>query len=172
MNKVKMTERKVIGFWKAGKPYGFMSQWYYSDFTDNGIKFNTCEKYMMYQKAKLFNDNESMATILKVHAPFKIKKLGRKVSGFIQKDWDNVKEEIIYKANLLKFSQNEKLKNQLLETEEYILAEASPYDKIYGIGLYPNDVLVQNPSNWKGENLLGKALMRVRTELKEIKEKT
>ena len=43
MNDFKMTERTVIGFWKAGKPYGFMSQWYYSDFTDDGIKFNTCE---------------------------------------------------------------------------------------------------------------------------------
>jgi len=172
MLKNKMTERKVIGFWKAGKPYGFMSQWYYSDFTDNGIKFNTCEKYMMYQKAKLFNDNESIKTILKVHAPFKIKKLGRKVRGFVQEDWDNAKEEIIYKANLLKFSQNEKLKTQLIDTKDDILAEASPYDKIYGIGMYPNDVLVQFPSKWKGQNLLGKALMRVRKELREIEEKT
>jgi ribA/ribD-fused uncharacterized protein len=76
MNKYK--QQKVIGFWGAGKPYGFMSQWYYSDFTVNGIKFNTCEKYMMYQKAVLFNDIETMNKILKIHAPFKIKNIGRK----------------------------------------------------------------------------------------------
>ena len=173
MSKVKMperTEQKVIGFWKTRKPYGFMSQWYYSDFTDNGIKFDTCEKYMMYQKAKLFEDSYSASTILQVRAPSKIKKLGRKVEGFEEKKWDTTKEDIIYKANLLKFTQNEKLKIKLLNTKDDVLAEASPYDKIYGIGLYPEDKNVQIPSNWKGQNLLGKALMRVRREIREIRE--
>ena len=142
-----------------------MSQWYYSDFTVNGIKFNTCEKYMIYQKAVLFNDIETMNKILKIHAPFKIKNIGRKVRNFDQKTWDNAKNEIIYKGNLFKFSQNNKLCQKLLKTGDIILAEASPYDKIYGIGLKPNDPRVQDPTQLKGQNLLGKALMKVREEL-------
>jgi len=97
----KMGEQKVIGFWEAGKPYVFMSQWYYSDFIEDGINFNTCEKYMMYNKAKLFNDQENASKILKVHAPFKIKKLGKQVKWFDQEKWDSVKENIIFKGNLL-----------------------------------------------------------------------
>lgn len=69
----------------------------------------------MYQKAVLFNDIETMNKILKIHAPFKIKNIGRKVRNFDQKTWDNAKNEIIYKGNLFKFSQNNKLCQKLLK---------------------------------------------------------
>ena len=160
------SQKKVLGFWKPKDKYGFMSQWYESDFTINNIKFNTCEKYMMYQKAVLFNDIENMNNILLLNDPSKIKKMGRKVKNFNQEKWDSVKKEIIYKGNLYKFSQNKNLLKKLLDTGDMILAETSPYDKIYGIGLKPNDLKIQYISQWKGENLLGEALMRVRENLR------
>ena len=161
----KSQKKKVIGFWKPNDKYGFMSQWYGSDFTINNITFNTSEKYMMYQKAVLFNDIENMNSILLLNDPSQIKNMGRKVKNFNQEKWDSAKKEIIFKANLYKFSQNKILLKKLLDTGDMILAEASPCDKIYGIGLKPNDPKVQDISQWKGENLLGEALMRVREKL-------
>jgi hypothetical protein len=138
MNTFSNNERKkqlqVIGFWKVNKPYGFLSQWYCSNFTENNIIFNTCEKYMMYKKALLF-DPVSVDIILRQNNPAILKKMGRFISNFDNKVWDKNKYLIIYTANYLKFSQNENLKKQLLDTNNLILAEASPIDKIYGIRL-------------------------------------
>lgn len=158
------TQLQVIGFWKVNKPYGFLSQWYCSNFTENNMTFNTGEKYMMYKKALLF-DPTSVDVILRQNNPATLKKMGRSISNFDQKVWDENKYLIIYTANYLKFSQDENLKKQLLDTKNLILAEASPIDKIYGIGLEPDNPNVQDINKWKGENLLGKALMDVRKNL-------
>src|SRR6056300_1301128 len=112
----KSQKKKVIGFWKPNDKYGFMSQWYGSDFTINNITFNTSEKYMMYQKAVLFNDIENMNSILLLNDPSQIKNMGRKVKNFNQEKWDSAKKEIIFKANLYKFSQNKILLKKLLDT--------------------------------------------------------
>ena len=93
---------KVIGFWKVNETYGFLSQWYISNFTEDDILFNTCEKYMMYKKALLFDPNYSNI-ILHENNPLKIKKMGRLIKNFNQEIWDNNKFEIIYKANYFKF---------------------------------------------------------------------
>lgn len=120
---------------------------------------------MMYNKAILFNDTDSANKILKTNDVKKQKAIGRKVKNFKQEDWDRKKFDIIVKGNLLKFSQNEDIKEELVSNNK-ILVEASPYDRIYGIGLkYDND-LILDEKNWQGENLLGKALMKVRSKLK------
>lgn len=143
------------------------SQWFPFEFKENGISYKTAEHYMMAGKAKLFNDNEILERILKAETPNQAKSLGRKVKNFDPQRWDDHKYEIVKQGNLLKFSQHEKFKEFLLSTNDQILVEASPYDKIWGIGMLETDKRAENPSQWDGENLLGFALMEVRDELKK-----
>ena len=152
-----------IYFWGS-----FYSQWAKYYITDSSLqqKFSSCEQYMMYHKAILFNDDESAKKILETNNVKKQKELGRKVKGFNQKEWDKHKFNIIVKGNFLKFSQNEDIQKKLLNSGEKILVEASPYDKIYGVGLKWDNDLILDEKNWKGENLLGKALMKVRDILR------
>ena len=110
-----------------------------------------------------FKDNETAAKIIKTKSPRQMKSLGRKVNGFDEGTWDKHKVAVVEKANLLKFSQNEDLKQLLLSTKGKTLAEASPFDKIWGIG-YTAENARKNQSEW-GTNLLGKALMKVRDSL-------
>jgi len=142
-----------------------MSQWHLSKFIIGENEFTSGEQWMMYQKAILFQDFENAMLILEMKDPKKIKKMGRKIKNFDEKIWGQNKLDIVYHGNLEKFTQDDDLKKQLLATKDTILAEASPYDKVYGIGMYPSDPNVQYPEKWKGENLLGQALMKVRKKL-------
>lgn len=147
-----------------------LSQWYPSSFEFLGIDFPTAEHRMMYCKANLFyhSDNHKLANmILKAETPAEAKKLGRLVKNFDQQKWDEHKYHIVFLANMLKFSQNLNLKGFLLSTGDRIIVEASPYDTIWGIGMKESDPGVMNPYNWKGENLLGYALMEVRDFLRD-----
>lgn len=155
-----------IYFWGS-----FYSQWAKYDMIDNSLqqKFSSCEQYMMYHKAILFKDKESAQKILDTNDVKKQKELGRKVKNFNESEWNKHKFDIIVKGNLLKFSQNEEIKAELISSGDKILVEASPYDKIYGVGLKWNNDLILDERNWKGENLLGKALMQVREILKKEK---
>jgi ribA/ribD-fused uncharacterized protein len=143
------------------------SQWFPLQFEENGTEYKTAEHYMMAGKAKLFNDNDTLEEILKSDSPNQAKNLGRKVKNFDPQLWDEQKYEIVKRGNFLKFSQNQKLKDFLLSTNDKILVEASPYDTIWGIGMLETDPKVQDPTLWNGENLLGFALMEVRDLLKE-----
>ena len=119
---------------------------------------------MMYHKAMLFNDIDIADQILDSgDDPKAVKALGREVKGFDQSAWDEKKFDIVVEANRLKFRQNENLKKLLLETEGKHLIEASPRDRIWGIGFGKTNA-PKNKHRW-GKNLLGKALMQVRAEL-------
>lgn len=142
------------------------SQWFPCQFEENGIFYKTAEHYMMANKAKLFDDDEILNKVLNSETPNEAKNLGRKVKNFNSEVWDQHKYEIVKQANILKFSQNQDLKDFLLSTENKILVEASPYDTIWGIGMLETDKNSKNPLLWKGENLLGFALMEVRDTLK------
>lgn len=142
-----------------------LSQWYISYFKDEEREYCCMEQYMMYNKAKLFNDHSTAAEIMCVRDPKKIKALGRKVKNFKEEVWDKNKFEIVVRGNVLKFSQNKELKEFLLSTNDAVLVEASPYDKVWGVGLKRDDIKINNPNKWQGENLLGFALMEVREEL-------
>lgn len=141
------------------------SQWHPSEFTLNNVKYFSCEQYMMAQKAKLFEDGKVFQMILKCKDPRQQKALGRKVKGFKNSVWNKHKERIVYEGNLAKFSQNEHLKTKLLETKNQRIVEASPHDKIWGIGMKASHPDALNPDKWKGLNLLGQAIMKVRKEL-------
>ena len=103
--------------------------------------------------------------------PSNQQKLGRQIRGFTAEKWDKYKIGIVWYGNYLKFTQHEDLRIRLLATEDRIMAEASPYDLIWGIGFRANDDLALDQKNWKGKNLLGKILMSVRDSLKFEKEK-
>ena len=159
------TGQEFCFFWQKEDPF---SQWHDSKFVGTSKyggsqeTFYNGEQWMMYNKALLFKDNDIARQILKTKDPSLIKKLGRQVSGFNVPVWDNEKYGIIVKGNKLKFSQNEELMLTLMNTGDRILVEASPYDKVYGIGLKSDHVDALYPNRWQGENLLGKALMDVR----------
>lgn len=154
-------------FWHEYEENGVFSQWYPAPFTVEGITYRTCEQYMMAKKALLFGDLKYYILIMEEPDPQKCKDMGKAVRRFDGPTWDKCCEEIVYHANLAKFSQNPKLKAALLATGDTILAEASPKDKVWGIGLSAANPVAHDPAAWKGKNLLGKALMRVRSELRE-----
>lgn len=157
----------MILFWSVNGSYGYFSNWFRCNITDkNGIKYTSTEQYFMYQKAILFNDLEVAEKILKESNQAKIKALGREVKNFVSSVWDDNKYRIMVDANRYKFSQSPDLKDLLLATRDSELVEASPYDKIWGIGLSPSDIKALDKISWRGQNLLGKALMEVRSELK------
>ena len=141
------------------------SQWWPCEFNHNDILYKSSEHWMMAEKARLFNDFKIEEEIIRSDSAAKAKALGRKVKGFDPIVWDENKYEIVKKGNLLKFSQNSELKSFLIGTYNRILTEASPVDPIWGIRLAADHKDARNPSKWKGENLLGFALMEVRDEL-------
>ena len=145
---------------------GYLSNWYLSDFKIDSIKFSSMEQYMMYKKAIVFNDNKIAKAILETTDVSKIKALGRQASNYNDTHWNGVRQIIIYKGLLEKFSRNEDLKKRLLNTGNDILAECAVQDKIWGIGLSMKDVNRWDMEKWRGENLLGFALMLVREELR------
>lgn len=145
-----------------------LSQWYDCWFEVDGVQYHTTEQYMMASKARLFGDDEVLKEIMSATTPFDYKKLGRKIRGFVAETWDARKYDIVVEGNKAKFSQNPVLKEFLLSTEDAILAEASPYDTIWGIGLDREHAQKGGVEQWQGENLLGCALMDVRDWLKEI----
>jgi ribA/ribD-fused uncharacterized protein len=155
-------ELSYLFFWRNKS---CLSQWYPSSFNIRDTNFKTAEHYMMYEKAKLFGDVMQAVKILKVPDPRTAKALGRKVKGFKERIWKSKYFDIVVDGNLAKFSQNYRARKFLMNTGNRILVEASPYDKIWGIGLDSSHKDAQNPLRWQGTNLLGFALTKVRSML-------
>ncbi|EAD0693564.1 NADAR family protein [Listeria monocytogenes] len=162
---------KYIFFWghqpaEDGKiSKSCFSQWWICSFKVDGVEYNCAEQFMMAEKAKLFNDMEMREKILAAKHPKQAKDFGRLIRGFQEDIWLKNRFNIVMLANQAKFSQNEELKKFLMQTKNRILVEASPVDKIWGIGMAADNKNVENPLYWKGLNLLGFALMAVRDEL-------
>jgi ribA/ribD-fused uncharacterized protein len=143
-----------------------LSQWWIAPFEVEGKRYPSAEHYMMVKKAELFNDYEIAERAYSAASPAEAKKMGRLIKNFDSALWDAQKYEIVVSGNYHKFSQHEVLKDFLLKTSERVLVEASPVDPVWGIGLAADDDNAENPLLWKGENLLGFALMKVRIQLK------
>lgn len=139
-----------------------LSQWYPCRFEVEGVTYTSAEQYMMAEKAKSFGDEEIRAEILNTDDPRMCKALGRKVKNFDKAVWDKEKEHIVRKGNTKKFLQNSALRNFLLSTGDKVLVEASPTDRVWGIGMGKNNPDALDPQKWRGQNLLGFALMNVR----------
>ena len=155
----------IICFHNPDEEYGYLSNWYPSCFKIDGIVFSSMEQFMMYRKAICFYDDNIADKILETNDAARIKDLGRHVSGYDENHWNGVRQLVVYEGLLAKFSQNTKLKEQLKATGNAVLAECAVKDRIWGIGLSMNDQDRLDRAKWKGQNLLGYALMMVRDRL-------
>ena len=151
-------------FWQ---PPSVFSQWTLSPFTVDLVEYSCAEQFMMASKARLFGDDSTLSAILATDDPREHKRFGRQVRHFDHDTWLHERENIAFRGNLAKLSQNENLRLTLLHTGEHQLAEASPYDNIWGIGLKASDHRASSPHTWRGSNLLGQTLEHVRTTLCE-----
>jgi ribA/ribD-fused uncharacterized protein len=164
---------KFIFFWGHKKPQTGVtktcfSQWYGASFSEHDIRYPTAEHFMMAEKARLFGDKPTEDKILKSKTAAEAKKQGRLVIPFDENIWQTKRFEIVVKANILKFSQNAQLRAFLLATGNRVLVEASPVDKIWGIGMDVEHPHIENPRKWNGLNLLGYALMETRKQLRKM----
>lgn len=164
--------QEVVCFHNPDEINGYLSNWYTSYFKEDELVFNSIEQYMMYYKAITFNDTETAKKIMKSSDMREIKALGRAVSNYVDEVWSSVRYRIVKKAIYWKFTQNRHLATQLLDTGDSILAECAVHDKIWGIGLPMHSPDRFDQSKWKGTNLLGKALMEIRSILPNYNEDT
>lgn len=162
---------KYLHFWgHTPKVPGVMdasclSQWFSAPFTIDGTQYPTAEHYMMAEKARLFNDDEMLERIIAAKSPGEAKKLGRQIRRFDDALWKKSCFEFVVAGNVGKFSQNQEMRELLLRTGNKVLVEASPRDRIWGIGMGRNNQHAEVPEKWRGKNLLGFALMEVRYRL-------
>jgi ribA/ribD-fused uncharacterized protein len=158
---------KYVFFWghqpsKNGMTASCFSQWYDAPFVVDGQRYPTAEHFMMAEKAALFGDQATRARVLQAPNPGAAKALGRQVRGFDEATWMEHRFSIVVRANEAKFAQNPELGLFLGQTGSRVLVEASPVDRVWGIGLAQDDEKATNPNLWRGINLLGFALMQVR----------
>lgn len=142
------------------------SQWFPAPFIVEGDRYLTAEHFMMAGKARLFDDAAALARVLAAADPGAAKAVGRQVRGFDEATWRAHRFDIVVRANRAKFAQHPAMAEYLLRTGDQVLVEASPFDTIWGIGLSAGHDRARDPSQWRGLNLLGFALMRVREELR------
>ena len=157
------TTYKFVFFWE-----GPFSNWSPSTFTLSNNTFANSEQAFMWLKAEFFKDEETASKILLTSEPDKVKALGRQVKNYDDKAWTDVRFTMMLHACYAKFAQNDSLTSLLLATGNRTLVEASPYDKIWGIGLAENEPGIEDAANWKGLNLLGEVLMDVRRKLRSV----
>lgn len=166
---------ELLLFWGHRPPKGgglgksCLSQWYPAPFTVDGVRYPSAEHFMMAGKARLFGDADAERTVLAGDDPGRAKAAGRKVRGFDEETWAAHRYDLVVAANQAKFGANPALRGFLLNTGDRVLVEASPYDTVWGIGLSAAQPEAGRPSQWRGENLLGFALMDVRDTLRTTK---
>lgn len=162
---------KFLAFWgHTPPPHGgigphVLSQWYESPFVCDGVAYRTAEHYMMAEKARLFQDDQNLAAIMAAVTPDEAKSLGRLVRGFLPDRWNAECVAIVRRGSVAKFGATPEMRAYLVGTGSHVLVEASPQDRIWGVGMGKNDPLVESPSGWRGRNLLGFALMQARAIL-------
>lgn len=139
------------------------SQWWRCEFEVDGVRYTSAEQFMMAEKARLFGDQHTLAKILQTHEPGAVKKLGREVRNYDDAKWGAARLESVTRGSVAKFSSSSALREFLLSTGDAILVEAAPRDRIWGVGLGRNNPLIHDPTRWRGQNLLGFALVRARS---------
>jgi ribA/ribD-fused uncharacterized protein len=162
---------KFLFFWSHQPGVGgsigpsCLSQWWPAPFVLNSVHYPTAEHFMMAEKARLFGDDDTLERVLASTHPKQAKDAGRQVRGFVDVIWDEHRFDIVVRGSVAKFGQNHELKRFLLGTRQRVLVEASPVDRIWGIGLAADDPKADDPEAWQGLNLLGFALMEARERL-------
>lgn len=162
--------KDVVGFWHNKGKYGVLSNWYMAEFEMSGIKFNCMEQLIMYGKAITFKNLTVAGRILKETKQADIKKYGRMVTNFDEKTWQVARDAWTLEGLVAKFCQSKSAEKTLLETGDKLIAECSPYDTIWGIGI-SEDQNYKDIECWRGKNLLGQYLMSVRYGINEYHKK-
>ncbi len=163
---------KYLHFWgHRPRPDGrigpsCLSQWWPSPFTVDGVAYATAEHWMMAGKARLFEDAAAERAVLAAGHPAEAKKAGRLVRGFDEAIWARERFRIVVEGSVHKFGAHPALREFLLSTGDRVLVEASPVDRVWGIGLAADDEAAMDPQRWRGPNLLGFALMEARERLR------
>jgi ribA/ribD-fused uncharacterized protein len=151
---------KFTFFWN-----GSFSSWHIAPIVIDGNTWNCCEQYFMFKKAATFDDEKIAVKIWRCNDPRQQKKLGRQVAHFVPKVWDRVSRDFMHRAHWAKFTQHPHLRKELLKTGDTTLVEASPYDKLWGIGLAEDNPLASNRMTWEGKNWLGEILTEIKLAL-------
>lgn len=138
------------------------SNWEHSPFVIDGVTYNCVEQWMMAEKARVFGDEHTRSLIMSAADPAEQKRLGRRVRGFVQATWDVECYPIVLRGTLEKYRQNKWLLEKLLASGDLEFVEASPEDRIWGIGMRATDPGADDPAQWRGRNLLGKAITEAR----------
>ncbi|WP_069885782.1 NADAR family protein [Streptomyces luteocolor] len=139
-----------------------LSQWWPSPFTVDGVSYATAEHWMMAGKARLFGDADAERTVLAARTPAEAKNAGRLVRGFDEATWERERFGIVAEGSVHKFTSDPALREFLVGTGRRVLVEASPLDRVWGVGLAADDPRIGDPAKWRGPNLLGFALMEAR----------
>lgn len=143
---------------------GIFSNFFFTPITYKGYRFPTTEHAFMWEKANRFGQIDIAQKIKEIPHPRGAKALGREIPNFNKEFWDNISYDIMLEVNMIKWR---KFISVLQLTEDKVLVEASPYDKIWGVGLSEKDPRILDDSQWKGENLLGKVIMECRNNYKK-----
>ncbi len=163
MSSNKSLTQSIIYFWKPEQDDGYLGNWYTAPFTIEGKLFHNSEHYFMWKKVMLFEPTQEDKILVATDSKT-MKDIGQKIKNYDDAIWSAERYKIMVESLMHKFSQNEDLKKRLLATGTCDLVEASPFDKIWGIGITKSQALAGVKG--KGQNLLGKALMEVRNKMK------
>lgn len=155
----------MIFFHSPEEPHGYLSNWYVAPMIVSGHSYSSMEQYMMHQKALTFKDERTAEKIMQTQDVAEIKRFGREVTNYNDVIWNGLRQIIIYKGLLSKFEQNIDLKKKLLSTGNEMLVECAVKDTIWAIGISLKDPRRFHIEQWRGQNLLGFALMEVRKSL-------
>ncbi|MCA9584725.1 MAG: NADAR family protein [Myxococcales bacterium] len=142
-----------------------LSQWFPRSFDVDGVSYATAEHFMMAEKARLFGDEARLHDILAAATPAAAKAQGRAVTPYDESRWTAARFDAVVRGNVAKFAAHADLCAFLKGTGDRVLVEASPRDRVWGIGMGAKNPLARSPSQWRGQNLLGFALMEARARL-------
>lgn len=160
------SETDAIFFYRVGDAYGAFSNWAPTPFTVDGVSFSTAEQYIMYRKCLTFGDTVTAEKLLSSDSPKEQKALGREAAGYIDSVWAGIRQTVAIRGLYAKFSQDAELKRLLLGTGDAVLVECTSNDRIWACGLDRDDDDRLSADRWKGQNILGFALMEVRNMLR------
>jgi len=155
----------IVIFWKPGGPHGWLSNWSAHPIVDGGVTYMTAEHAFMYHKALAMGDAAAAAKVLKAKTPYAAKQVGRSIKPWDEAKWVREREGVMLGVLRKKVAQHPQLAAMLRASAPHVLAEASPFDAVWGIGCGPSAATASDPARWRGLNLLGKLWMRVRDEL-------
>jgi ribA/ribD-fused uncharacterized protein len=143
----------AIYFYKVSDEYGCFSNFSPHGFKLDGVFWKTCEHYFQAQK---FVGTEYEMQIRLSLSPMEAAKMGRDRSKPLRQDWEEIKDDVMRKAVMKKFTRHKEIQKVLLSTENKEIIEKTSNDYYWGCG-----------KDGSGKNMLGKILMEVRELLRK-----